>query len=168
MPFESVRQLADADFPTRWGHFRILGFEGVVANPKPCNAIDPPPPSRVETAIAAAGRGILIYESKEGRGIGLMAKLQAYQLQDQGLDTVEANLELGFQADCRQYELPAAILTLLGVPSVRLITNNPEKVAALESVGIQVAERLSAQVPPQPASARYLKTKQKKMGHLVS
>ena len=101
-------------------------------------------------AIAAAGRGILIYESKEGRGIGLMAKLQAYQLQDQGLDTVEANLSLGFQADCRQYELPAAILTLLGVPSVRLITNNPEKVAALESVGIRVAERISAQVPPNP------------------
>ena len=195
MPFESVRQLADADFPTRWGHFRILGFEGVVANPRPCNAIDPPPPSPVETAIAlvmgdlttppppivrihsqcltgdvfhslrcdcrqqlelalaaiaAAGRGILIYESKEGRGIGLMAKLQAYQLQDQGLDTVEANLSLGFQADCRQYELPAAILTLLGVPSVRLITNNPEKVAALESVGIRVAERISAQVPPSP------------------
>ena len=213
MPFESLRQLADADFPTRWGHFRILGFEGVVANPRPCNAIDPPPPSRVETAIAlvmgdlttppppivrihsqcltgdvfhslrcdcrqqlelalaaiaAAGRGILIYENKEGRGIGLMAKLQAYQLQDQGLDTVEANLELGFQADCRQYELPAAILTLLGVPSVRLITNNPEKVAALESVGIQVAERISAQVPAQPASARYLQTKRQKMGHLVS
>ena len=211
MPFESVRQLADADFPTRWGHFRILGFEGLLAAPTPANA--PTPARRVETAIAlvmgdlttppppivrihsqcltgdvfhslrcdcrqqlelalaaiaAAGRGILIYENKEGRGIGLMAKLQAYQLQDQGLDTVEANLELGFQADCRQYELPAAILTLLGVPSVRLITNNPEKVAALESVGIRVAERISAQVPPQPASARYLKTKQKKMGHLVS
>jgi GTP cyclohydrolase II len=120
------------------------------------------------SAIAAAGRGILIYENKEGRGIGLMAKLQAYQLQDQGLDTVEANLSLGFQADCRQYELPAAILTLLGVPSVRLITNNPEKVAALESVGIRVAERISAQVPPQPASARYLQTKRQKMGHLVS
>ncbi len=213
MPFKSLRQLADADFPTRWGHFRILGFEGVVAIPGPCNAIGPPPPSRVESAIAlvmgdittppppivrihsqcltgdvfhslrcdcrqqlelalaaiaAAGRGILIYENKEGRGIGLMAKLQAYQLQDQGLDTVEANLELGFQADCRQYELPAAILTLLGVPSVRLITNNPEKVAALESVGIRVAERISAEVPVEPASARYLQTKQEKMGHLVS
>ena len=210
MPFESVRQLADADFPTRWGHFRILGFEGVAA-PTPANAPTParpvetaialvmgdittgePPIVRIHSqcltgdvfhslrcdcrqqlelalaAIAAAGRGILIYENKEGRGIGLMAKLQAYQLQDQGLDTVEANLELGFQADCRQYEIPAAILTLLGVPSVRLITNNPEKVAALESVGIRVAERISAQVPPQPASARYLKTKQKKMGHLVS
>ena len=213
MPFESVRQLADADFPTRWGHFRIHGFEGIVANSKPCNAIDPPPASRVETAvalvlgditsgappivrvhsqcltgdvfhslrcdcrqqlelalaaIAAAGRGILIYENKEGRGIGLMAKLQAYQLQDQGLDTVEANLELGFQADCRQYELPAAILKLLGVRSVRLITNNPEKVAALESVGIQVAERLSAEVPPEPTFERYLQTKQEKLGHLVS
>jgi GTP cyclohydrolase II len=213
MPFESVRKLADADFPTRWGHFRILGFEGLLAAPTPGNGATPTTGRRVETAvalvmgdittppppivrihsqcltgdvfhslrcdccqqlelalaaIAATGRGILIYENKEGRGIGLMAKLQAYQLQDQGLDTVEANLELGFQADCRQYELPAAILKLLGVESVRLITNNPEKVAALETAGIQVAERISAQVPPQPASARYLKTKQKKMGHLVS
>ena len=211
MPFESVRQLADADFPTRWGHFCILGFEGLLAAPTPANG--PTPARRVETAIAlvmgdlttppppivrihsqcltgdvfhslrcdcrqqlelalsaiaAAGRGILIYENQEGRGIGLMAKLQAYQLQDQGFDTIEANLSLGFQADCRQYELPAAILKLLGVPSVRLITNNPEKVAALESVGIRVAERISAQVPPQPASARYLQTKRQKMGHLVS
>ena len=211
MPFESVRQLADADFPTRWGHFRILGFEGLLAAPTPANAPTPAPPRRdghrprhgrhhhaappivrihsqcltgdvfhslrcdcrqqlelALAAIAAAGRGILIYENKEGRGIGLMAKLQAYELQDQGLDTVEANLELGFQADCRQYELPAAILTLLGVPSVRLITNNPEKVAALESVGIQRRRAHLRPGPPQPASARYLKTKQKKMGHLVS
>jgi len=213
MPFESVRQLADADFPTRWGHFRILGFEGLLAAPEPCNGAAPEPARRVETAIALvlgdihtpqppivrihsqcltgdvfhslrcdcrqqlelalaaiadAGRGILLYENQEGRGIGLMAKLQAYELQDQGLDTIEANLELGFEADCRQYELPAAILKLLGVPSVRLITNNPEKVAALEAVGITVAERLSAEVSPEPASARYLQTKQEKMGHLVS
>ena len=211
MPFESVRQLADADFPTRWGHFRILGFEGLLTAPTPANAnanarpvetaialvmgdltTPPPPILRIHSqcltgdvfhslrcdcrqqlelalsAIAAAGRGILIYENQEGRGIGLMAKLQAYQLQDQGFDTIEANLSLGFQADCRQYELPAAILKLLGVPSVRLITNNPEKVAALEAVGIAVAERISAQVPPQPASARYLQTKRQKMGHLVS
>ena len=213
MPFASVRQLADADFPTRWGHFRILGFEGVVANPQPCNDQIPTPALRVETAIALvlgdistseppivrihsqcltgdvfhslrcdcrqqlelalatiadAGRGILLYENQEGRGIGLMAKLQAYELQDQGLDTIEANLELGFAADCREYELPAAILRLMGVESVRLITNNPEKVAALEAAGIAVAERLSAEVPAEPASARYLQTKQEKMGHLVS
>jgi GTP cyclohydrolase II len=213
MPFSSVRKLADADFPTRWGHFRILGFEGVVANPEPCNDQVPAPARRVETAIALvlgdvtapqppivrihsqcltgdvfhslrcdcrqqlelalatiadAGCGILLYENQEGRGIGLMAKLQAYELQDQGLDTIEANLELGFKADCRQYELPAAVLRLLGVPSVRLITNNPEKVAALEAAGITIAERISAEVPAEPASARYLQTKQEKMGHLVS
>jgi GTP cyclohydrolase II len=118
--------------------------------------------------IRDAGRGILLYENQEGRGIGLMAKLQAYELQDQGLDTIEANLTLGFKADCRQYELPAAILKLLGVPSVRLITNNPEKVAALESAGITVAERISAEVSPEPTFERYLHTKQEKMGHLVS
>jgi GTP cyclohydrolase II len=213
MPFASVRKLADADFPTRWGHFRILGFEGVVANPGPCNDQIPAPARRVESAIALvlgdistpeppivrihsqcltgdvfhslrcdcrqqlelalatiadAGRGILLYENQEGRGIGLMAKLQAYELQDQGLDTIEANLELGFKADCREYELPAAILRMLGVDSVRLITNNPEKVAALEAAGITVAERLSAEVPAEPTSARYLQTKQEKMGHLVS
>ena len=88
--------------------------------------------------IAEAGAGILLYEQQEGRGIGLMAKLKAYELQDQGLDTVEANVELGFAADCRDYELPAEVLKLLGVSQVRLITNNPEKVAALESAGIAV------------------------------
>jgi GTP cyclohydrolase II len=217
MPFASVRKLADADFPTRWGHFRILGFEGVVADPEPCNDQIPAPANRVESAIALvmgdivpakpgaeppivrihsqcltgdvfhslrcdcrqqlelalaaiaeAGAGILLYEKQEGRGIGLMAKLQAYELQDQGMDTIEANLELGYQADCREYELPAAILKLLGVKSVRLITNNPEKVAALEAVGITVAERISAEVPPEPTFERYLQTKREKMGHLVS
>jgi GTP cyclohydrolase II len=212
MPFESVRKLADADFPTRWGQFRILGFEGILANPAPCNDAIPAPATRVESAVALvmgditaappivrihsqcltgdvfhslrcdcrqqlelalatiadAGAGILLYENQEGRGIGLMAKLQAYELQDQGLDTIEANLELGYRADCRVYELPAAILTLLGVRSVRLITNNPEKVAALEAVGISVVERISADVPSEPSFERYLKTKQEKMGHLVS
>jgi GTP cyclohydrolase II len=213
MPFTSVRKLADADFPTRWGAFRILGFEGTLADPAPCTATDSVPARSVETAVALvmgdittgeppivrihsqcltgdvfhslrcdcrqqlelaldtirdAGRGILLYENQEGRGIGLMAKLQAYELQDQGLDTIEANLTLGFKADCRQYELPAAILKLLGVPSVRLITNNPEKVAALESAGITVAERISAEVSPEPTFERYLHTKQEKMGHLVS
>jgi GTP cyclohydrolase II len=97
-----------------------------------------------------------------------MAKLQAYELQDQGLDTIEANLELGYKADCREFELPAEILKLLGIRAVRLITNNPAKVEALEAVGIAVTERISADVPAEPASARYLQTKREKMGHLVS
>src|SRR5579883_642179 len=190
MPFESVKKVADADFPTRWGHFRILGFEGVISNPEPCNDKLPAPVKRLEGAVALimgdihsappivrihsqcltgdvfhslrcdcrlqlelalrkiteAGAGILLYEQQEGRGIGLMAKLKAYELQDHGRDTVEANVELGYAADCRAYELPAAVLKLLGVPAVRLITNNPEKVAALESAGIRVVERISASV----------------------
>jgi GTP cyclohydrolase II len=211
MPFLSVTKLADADFPTRWGHFRILGFEGVVDNPQSCNENLPPPARRVESAVALvmgdihsappivrihsqcmtgdvfhslrcdcrqqlelalatiadAGNGILLYEHQEGRGIGLMAKLQAYELQDQGLDTIEANLELGYAADCRHFELPAEILKLLRVPAVRLITNNPEKVEALELAGIRVVERISALVPESDENARYLETKREKMGHLV-
>jgi GTP cyclohydrolase II len=116
--------------------------------------------------IVEAGAGILIYEQQEGRGIGLMAKLRAYELQDQGLDTVEANLELGFDADCRAFELPAAILREMGVEAVRLITNNPEKVAALEAAGVRVAERVSAEVPAQETFEQYLRVKQEKMGHL--
>ncbi len=212
MPFESVRKVADADFPTRWGHFRILGFEGIVTNPEPCNELVPAPTLRIETAvalvmgdihttppivrihsqcltgdvfhslrcdcrqqlelalstIAAAGAGILLYEQQEGRGIGLMAKLRAYELQDQGLDTIEANEQLGFKADCRVFELPAEILKLIGVKAVRLITSNPEKVEALESAGIHVVERISAVVPESTENARYLETKREKMGHLVS
>ena len=117
--------------------------------------------------IAAAGAGILLYEQQEGRGIGLMAKLRAYELQDQGRDTVEANVELGYAADCRAYELPAEVLKLLGVSSVRLITNNPEKVAALENAGITVVERVSAEVEPQESFAEYVRTKQEKMGHIT-
>ena len=96
-----------------------------------------------------------------------MAKLQAYELQDQGRDTIEANLELGYKPDCREYELPAQVLLALGLHSVRLITNNPEKVQALESFGIEVVERISADVPAQPTFERYLQTKRDKMGHLV-
>ena len=117
--------------------------------------------------IAAAGVGILLYEQQEGRGIGLMAKLRAYELQDKGLDTVEANVELGFAPDCRAYELPAEALKILGVTAVRLMTNNPDKVAALESAGIQVTERVSAEVEAQDSFERYLRTKQEKMGHIL-
>lgn len=211
MPFASVKKVADADFPTRWGQFRILGFEGILTDPQPCNEALPPPTTRIESAVALvmgdihaappivrihsqcltgdvfhslrcdcrqqlelalstiveAGAGILLYEQQEGRGIGLMAKLRAYELQDQGRDTIEANLELGYAADCRAYELPAAILKLLGIKAVRLITNNPEKVEALVSAGIEVTERISAEVPTEPTFDRYLQTKREKMGHLV-
>jgi GTP cyclohydrolase II len=211
MPFASVTKVADADFPTRWGHFRILGFEGIVTNPQPCNEAIPAPATRTEAAVALvmgdihaappivrihsqcltgdvfhslrcdcrqqlelalatiadAGAGILLYEQQEGRGIGLMAKLRAYELQDQGRDTIEANLELGYAADCRAYELPAAILKNLGVKAVRLMTNNPEKVEALVSAGIEVSERISAIVPTEPTFDRYIQTKREKMGHLA-
>ena len=171
MAFESVNKIAEADFPTRWGTFRILGFEGLPASPRSCkegagngeveglvalvmgDIHAAPPLVRIHsqcltgdvfgslrcdcrlqlemalTRIAEAGAGILLYEQQEGRGIGLMAKLKAYELQDQGLDTVEANVVLGYATDCRGYELPAEVLKLLGASRVRLITNNPEKVA---------------------------------------
>jgi len=116
--------------------------------------------------ISQQGAGILLYEQQEGRGIGLMAKLRAYELQDHGRDTVEANEELGYAADCRAFELPAEVLKLLGVSSVRLITNNPEKVAALEAGGITVVERVSAEVESQESFEKYLKTKHEKMGHI--
>jgi GTP cyclohydrolase II len=211
MAFESVNKIAEADFPTRWGAFRILGFEGVLPSPRPCcensdqagknveglvalvmgDIHSAPPVVRIHSQcltgdvfgslrcdcrlqlelalgrIAAEGAGILLYEQQEGRGIGLMAKLKAYELQDQGMDTVEANLELGFAPDCRAYELPAEVLKLLGVKAVRLITNNPEKVAALQSAGIEVTERLSAEVEAQDTFERYLRTKQEKMGHIL-
>uniref|UniRef100_A0A7V4XR64 GTP cyclohydrolase-2 n=1 Tax=Acidobacterium capsulatum TaxID=33075 RepID=A0A7V4XR64_9BACT len=211
MPFSSVRKVADADFPTRWGHFRILGFEGVVENPVPCQDGTPAPAQKIEGAVALvmgdihsapplvrihsqcltgdvfhslrcdcrlqlelalrkiteAGAGILLYEQQEGRGIGLMAKLKAYELQDQGLDTVEANVQLGYKADCREFELPAAVLQLLEVGAVRLITNNPEKVQAMETAGIRVVERVSAEVPSEETFERYLKVKQEKMGHIL-
>jgi GTP cyclohydrolase II len=117
--------------------------------------------------IAKEGAGILLYEQQEGRGIGLMAKLRAYELQDKGRDTIEANLELGFRVDYREFELPAEILKALHLSSVRLITNNPEKVAAMEAAGIRVVERVSAAIPSEPTFERYLETKRDKMGHLV-
>jgi GTP cyclohydrolase II len=213
MGFESVKKIAEADFPTRWGHFRIYGFEGLLPEPRPCSGENvyqikngeveglvalvmgdihsAPPVVRIHSQcltgdvfgslrcdcrlqlemamrrIAAEGAGILLYEQQEGRGIGLMAKLRAYELQDHGRDTVEANVELGFAADCRAYELPAEALKLLGVSQVRLMTNNPEKVAALESAGINVVERLSAEVEPQDTFAEYVRIKQEKMGHIA-
>ncbi len=212
MPLLSVTKVADAAFPTRWGHFRILGFEGITQPGDPtrrpiegavalvmgdihapaANGKPAPPIVRIHSQcltgdvfhslrcdchdqlhmalrrIAAEGTGILIYEQQEGRGIGLMAKLRAYELQDGGMDTVEANHELGFPTDLRMFELPAAMLKQLGIASVRLMTNNPEKVTALEEAGIQVTERLSATIPSEPTFERYLETKREKLGHLTT
>ena len=207
MGLRSIQKIAEADFPTRWGAFRILGFEGERMEGQPGCAEAPvveglvalvmgdvhakPPLVRIHSQcltgdvfgslrcdcrlqlelalgkISAEGAGILLYEQQEGRGIGLMAKLRAYELQDHGRDTVEANEELGYAADCRGYELPAEALKWLGVRAVRLMTNNPDKVAALESAGVQVIERVSAEVEPQETFLKYLKTKQEKMGHIL-
>ena len=203
MSSNQVRQVASADFPTRWGKFRIYGFRGnfgTPGSPRDEDAValvmgdihSTPPLLRIHSQcltgdvfgslrcdcraqlemalsmIAEQGAGILIYEQQEGRGIGLMAKLQAYELQDQGLDTVEANERLGFKADHREFTLPAEILKALGVSSVRLLSNNPDKVAALEKGGIVVAERVPCEVAPEAHSEDYLKTKKEKLGHLFT
>jgi GTP cyclohydrolase II len=116
--------------------------------------------------IAEQGAGVLVYEHQEGRGIGLMEKLRAYQLQDQGLDTVEANLRLGHAADLRDYALSVEIIRFLKVRSLQLMTNNPEKINAVRSSGIEIAKRVSADVPGNSHSAHYLATKRDKLGHL--
>ena len=119
-------------------------------------------------AIAHEGRGLIIYEYQEGRGIGLMAKLQAYELQDAGFDTVEANHALGFKADCRDFSLPVEILRHLGIKRVRLLSNNPRKAAALAQNGIEVIDRLACEAVPNPHSLAYLRTKKEKLGHALS
>jgi GTP cyclohydrolase II len=203
-----VQQIASADFPTRWGKFRIFGFQGEPgAGPASAGNASgreeavalvmgdvgsAPPLVRIHSQcltgdvfgslrcdcrqqlelalamIAEEGAGVLIYEQQEGRGIGLMAKLQAYELQDAGLDTVEANERLGFKADQREFAMPAEILKALGVSRVRLLSNNPDKVAALERGGVEVVERVPCEVTPSSHAEDYLKTKKEKMGHLFS
>jgi GTP cyclohydrolase II len=201
VPSPLAQQLASADFPTRWGHFRIYGFRlQPEQNGKPEEAValvmgdvhSAPALLRIHSQcltgdvfgslrcdcrqqlelalemIAGEGAGILVYEAQEGRGIGLMPKLQAYELQDSGLDTVEANERLGFKADHREFALPAEILKVLGVSRVRLLSNNPDKVAALERAGIQVTERVPCEVVPSAHAEDYMRTKKEKLGHLFS
>jgi GTP cyclohydrolase II len=195
----TLRKVAEAEFPTRFGRFRIFGFEGVRPNEieeavalklgdmdaalgaplvrihSQCltgdvfHSLRCDCRSQLELAldqIVAEGRGLLVYEHQEGRGIGLMNKLRAYELQDGGLDTVQANEKLGFEADLRDYALPVAILQFFGIKEVRLLSNNPEKVEALENGGIRVVERAPIIVPPLETTAEYLKTKKEKLGHL--
>jgi GTP cyclohydrolase II len=199
LPEFKLNKVAEADFPSRFGRFRIYGFEGIrpaateealalkVGDLSPelgpslirihseCltgdvfHSLRCDCRSQLELAldqIVSEGRGLLIYEHQEGRGIGLLNKLRAYELQDEGLDTVQANEQLGFEADLRDYALPAAILRYFQIREVRLLSNNPEKVAALEKAGIKVVERAPIIAPPLDTTADYLRTKRDKMGHL--
>jgi GTP cyclohydrolase II len=194
-----LEKVAEATFPSRFGLFRIFGFEGHFADRVEEAVVltmgelpgDPPPLVRIHSQcltgdvfhslrcdcraqlemsleqIAAEGRGALIYEHQEGRGIGLMNKLRAYELQDHGADTVEANEQLGFEADLRSYELPGEILRYFNLGRIRLLSNNPEKVLAAERAGIEVVERLPCLIEPIDSTVGYLRTKQEKLGHLL-
>jgi len=191
--------VAEADFPSEFGDFRIYGFEGHFNDGRleECLALvmgdiaGPPPLVRIHSQcltgdvlhslrcdcrnqltaalerIAEAGRGVLIYEHQEGRGIGLMNKLRAYALQDQGADTVEANEALGFKADLRSFTMPAAILRHFGLRAVRFMSNNPDKMAALTLAGIDVAERVPLEMPAVASREAYMRTKKTRLGHLL-
>ncbi|MEE9235851.1 MAG: GTP cyclohydrolase II [Candidatus Acidoferrales bacterium] len=192
-----LRRAAQARLPTRYGTFRIVGFENgrqewLVALLKGNLKRVPAPLVRIHSqcltgdvfgsqrcdcraqlelalaAIARAGVGAIFYEPQEGRGIGLINKLRAYQLQDRGLDTVEANRRLGFPPDRRNYGLTAQALRLLGLTRIRLLSNNPDKVAALERAGIRVTQRLPCQPAPTRRTRAYLRVKKKKLGHLLA
>jgi 3,4-dihydroxy 2-butanone 4-phosphate synthase/GTP cyclohydrolase II len=117
--------------------------------------------------IAEAGRGVFLYMRQEGRGIGIHNKIRAYALQDQGMDTVEANVALGFDPDLRDYGIGAQILADLGLHQIRLLTNNPRKVVGLEGYGLQVVEVLPIRISPNPYNIHYLEAKRKRLGHLL-
>jgi GTP cyclohydrolase II len=199
----TITKVAEANFPTEYGEFRIYGFEmgrGAAGRPVVEDAVvlrmgevanSEPPLVRIHSQcltgdvfhslrcdcraqldialreIAQEGRGLIIYEHQEGRGIGLMNKLRAYELQDRGADTVEANEQLGFKSDLRSYSMPGSILRYLRVDAVRLLSNNPDKVNALEQAGIRVVERVPCIAPPRETTEAYLRTKREKMGHLL-
>jgi 3,4-dihydroxy 2-butanone 4-phosphate synthase/GTP cyclohydrolase II len=192
---DRVQRVAEAALPTRHGTFRALGFRDTVSGDEHVALVSPlglpgraplarlhsecltgdafgslrcdcgPQLERALERIATEG-GVLVYlRGHEGRGVGLVSKLQAYALQDKGFDTVDAQLELALPVDAREYAAGAAILTALGLDAVRLLTNNPAKVAALEGLGLEVAAVERLVVAPTPASARYLRTKRDRLGH---
>jgi GTP cyclohydrolase II len=194
VPFRFV---ASSRLPTAWGEFTIHGFEdsasgqehvaltmGDVADGQPvlgrihseCLTGDALHSLRCDCgaqldaamqAIAAEGRGVLLYLRQEGRGIGLINKIRAYALQDQGADTVEANEQLGFEADQRRYDMLATMLGHLGITHLLLMTNNPRKLQALEDLGITVSNRIPLQAGANPHNRQYLATKAGKLGHLL-
>jgi 3,4-dihydroxy 2-butanone 4-phosphate synthase/GTP cyclohydrolase II len=193
-----VRRVAAASLPTDHGQFQVVAYESVIDGQthvalvrgsvgdgqgvlvrvhSRCLTGDVFGSSRCDCGrqlslamerIAAEGRGVLLYLNQEGRGIGLGNKIRAYELQDQGLDTVEANEHLGFKADQRDYGIGAQILGDLGVRTMRLLTNNPRKFIGLEGYGLSVQESVSLEVPPSEFSETYLRTKKEKLGHKLS
>jgi len=192
-----VERLAEANLPTEFGLFRIIGFKSLATNEEfPVlvkGELDENTPALVRihsqcltgdvfhslkcdcgrqldqamNLIQQEGRGVIIYQQQEGRGIGITNKIRAYELQDAGQDTVEANLSLGFEADLRQYECCVDILKQLGLRRIRLMSNNPDKIAAVRQAGIEIVERVSIEVEPREDSMEYMKTKKEKLGHLL-
>jgi len=192
-----VERIAEANLPTEFGPFRIIGFKSNLTGEdfpvlvKGELHSDRPSLVRIHSQcltgdvfhsvkcdcgrqldyamkrIQEEGHGVIIYQQQEGRGIGITNKIRAYALQDAGQDTVEANLSLGFEADLRSYECCAEILKQLGLRQVRIMSNNPDKIAALERAGLEIVERVSIEVEPRESARHYMKTKKEKMGHLL-
>jgi 3,4-dihydroxy 2-butanone 4-phosphate synthase/GTP cyclohydrolase II len=190
-----IERLIEVDMPTEWGHFRLRAYKQTTTGDIHLALIkgdwkeNEPVMVRVHSSCATgdifgscrcdcggqlhaamkmvdeAGRGAIVYMKQEGRGIGLLNKLKAYQLQEQGMDTVEANLSLGFQMDHRDYGIGAQILRDLGISRMRLITNNPSKRSAIQGYGLEIVEKIPLKIKPNEHNKRYLDTKRDKMGH---